>query len=169
VKYYYIDCLLFYVWVYALIFKVRLYMVTPELLDLPATWIPDGKATGVSSITLQLRGSISDNFAPANPLVPAWPAQLGVLTSASRSLKVNFRAACFLAFFTHHQTVQPRHLICPLRFVLAQSRDHPIGRLRFSVAERKYKCSIRAGCAFFRLRRRCHMSGTYHCDSITLG
>jgi hypothetical protein len=37
-------------------------MVTPELLDLPATWIPDGKATGVSSITLQLRGSISDTW-----------------------------------------------------------------------------------------------------------
>jgi hypothetical protein len=35
-------------------------MVTPELSDHPATWISDNKATGVSSITLQLRGSISD-------------------------------------------------------------------------------------------------------------
>jgi hypothetical protein len=47
-------------WVYALIFKVRLCMVTPELLDLPAIWISDNKAIGVSLITLQLRGSISD-------------------------------------------------------------------------------------------------------------
>jgi hypothetical protein len=38
--------------VYALIFKVRLCIVTPELLDLLATWISDNKATGVSSITL---------------------------------------------------------------------------------------------------------------------
>jgi hypothetical protein len=35
-------------------------MVTPELSDLSATWISDNKATGVSSITLQLRGNISD-------------------------------------------------------------------------------------------------------------
>jgi hypothetical protein len=48
-------------WLYALIFKVRICMVTPELSDHPATWISDNKATGVSSITLQLRGSISDN------------------------------------------------------------------------------------------------------------
>jgi hypothetical protein len=33
----------------------------------------------------------------------------------------------FLAFFTHHQTVQPRHLICPLRFVLAQLEITPLG------------------------------------------
>jgi hypothetical protein len=37
-------------------------MVTPELSDHPATWISDNKATGVSSITLQLRGSISDTY-----------------------------------------------------------------------------------------------------------
>jgi hypothetical protein len=36
-------------------------MVTPELSDHLATWISDNKAIGVSSITLQLRGSISDN------------------------------------------------------------------------------------------------------------
>jgi hypothetical protein len=39
-------------------------MVIPELLDLLATWISDNKAIGVSSITLQLRGSISDNSIP---------------------------------------------------------------------------------------------------------
>jgi hypothetical protein len=37
-------------------------MVTPELSDLSATWISDNKATGVSSITLQLRGNISDKI-----------------------------------------------------------------------------------------------------------
>jgi hypothetical protein len=47
-------------WLYALIFKVRICMVIPELSDYPATWISDNKATGISSITLQLRGSISD-------------------------------------------------------------------------------------------------------------
>jgi hypothetical protein len=47
-------------WLYALIFKVRICMVTPELSDHLATWISDNKATGVSLITLQLRGSISD-------------------------------------------------------------------------------------------------------------
>jgi hypothetical protein len=49
-------------WLYALIFKVRIYIVTPELSDHPATWISDNKATGVSLITLQLRGSISDRY-----------------------------------------------------------------------------------------------------------
>jgi hypothetical protein len=43
-----------------LIFKVRVFMVTPELSDLSATWISNNKATGVSSITLQLRDNISD-------------------------------------------------------------------------------------------------------------
>jgi hypothetical protein len=47
-------------WLYALIFKVRIYIVTPKLSDHPATWISNNKATGVSSITLQLRGSISN-------------------------------------------------------------------------------------------------------------
>jgi hypothetical protein len=41
----------------ALIFKVCVCMVTPELSDIPATWISDHRATDVSSITLQLRGS----------------------------------------------------------------------------------------------------------------
>jgi hypothetical protein len=50
-------------WFSPLIFKVRVFMVTPELSDLSATWISDNKATGVSSITLQLRGNISDTTA----------------------------------------------------------------------------------------------------------
>jgi hypothetical protein len=51
-------------WLYALIFKVRICIVIPELLDYLATWISDNKAIGVSSITLQLRGSISDRITP---------------------------------------------------------------------------------------------------------
>jgi hypothetical protein len=36
-------------------------VVTPELSDLSATWIFTNRATGLSSITPQLRGGISDN------------------------------------------------------------------------------------------------------------
>jgi hypothetical protein len=99
-----------------------------------------------------------------NQTSPNQASALGALTSASRSLKVNFCASCFLLLHApSDSSTAPSHL--PFTFCTGATRDHPIGRLRFSVAERKYKCSIRAGCAFFRLRRRCHMSGTYHCDS----
>jgi hypothetical protein len=47
-------------WFYALILKVRAYVVTPELPELLATWISNNRPIGLSSITPQLRGGISD-------------------------------------------------------------------------------------------------------------
>jgi hypothetical protein len=56
-----IDCLLCSsMYSIILIFKVRVCVVTPEFLDLSAIWISYHRAPDLSSITPQLRGSISD-------------------------------------------------------------------------------------------------------------